>query len=328
MLARTVVVTAVVGMGCSGELGSSPVDGAGAPADATPTGRSDATPVGRSDAGETDAARPDAPGARPPTWSDDLAVRAPTWYARAEPDGAAEVGVAAVGSEDDRVGRLRVHGDPALGPTDRIGPAFASEIGTERTFGYGELRARVRLARCAPSEDLVNGIFLYKNDGVDHDGNGITDNAEIDIEILCATPTSILMSVWTDYDGRSGRFRRWSRGVDLATGAISESPSDHEYGLVPVGRDPSLVRRGFPAADTFYEVSIAWRADGARFTIVIDDEELVLWDLRSGAYVPSAPMNVLFNLWKPEGHWFPPVGPADYPAADGVLEIDWVRYWD
>ena len=80
---------------------------------------------------------------------------------------------------------------------------------------------------------------------------------------------------------------------------------------MPVRADPALVRPGFPAADAFYEMSIAWRADGARFAIVIDGEELELWDLRSGAYVPSAPMNILFNLWKPEGHWFPPVGPAD-----------------
>jgi hypothetical protein len=307
---------------CTGGTSNSAAD-ASSSSDAPNAGEPDAVPGDPTDA----AAAPDARNARAPTWSDDLTAPSSAWYSRASASGSAVIGAAAGGSSDG-VARLVFGGDPARGPADRVGPAFASEIGTHRTFTGGELRARIRLARCGAHEDLVNGVFLFANDGADHDGDGIADNPELDIEILCATPTAILLSSWTDYDGATGQFRRLSHGVDLATGAIYDSPSDRAYGIVRTGTDPSLVRRGFPRADTFYEMAVAWSRDLVRFSIVIDGEELTLWELRDTRYIPTAPMTALFNVWHPGEHWFPPDGPADHPSSDGVMEIDWVRYWE
>ena len=78
---------------------------------------------------------------------------------------------------------------PGIGPTGK-----ATEIITKSSQGFGEYRFRVRLATCRPSEDLVNGLFTYFNDGKDHDGDGLVDNDEIDIEILCAQPSFLNMT--------------------------------------------------------------------------------------------------------------------------------------
>jgi hypothetical protein len=35
---------------------------------------------------------------------------------------------------------------------------------------------------------------------------------------------------------------------------------------------------------------------------------------------------VLLNLWHAPTHWMKG-GPANYPAADGTMLVDWVRVW-
>jgi hypothetical protein len=294
-------VCAVFAIGCAGH--------ADAPADAS----------GPADVG--------APLAEP-TWSSEMtAADAAAFYTRAQPEGAVELDVADPDADDGVAARLRFPGLPALGTADRVIPEFASELATDERFGFGTYRMRVALASCAPGEEVVNGLFTYFNDGADHDGDGIADNSEIDVEILCGTPDVVFLSVWTDYDGVTGAFRKQTRAIDLATGERWDSPSDHEYGLVPAGTDPELQLPTLLDPGAFVELGFEWAVDRVRYFATVDGEERTLWELADASHVPTLPAAVMFNVWHPGEHWFGDGGPPDYPAADATLRVDWVRYW-
>jgi hypothetical protein len=293
-------------------------------ADAAP-GTPDGAPGGPDGGGNGGS---DAGPSTPPTWSSELGDGEDLWGTHTPSGGDVGFGVAEPTSADNAIGVLRLPGNPAFGPQDHAYPAYATEIEADRIFGYGDFRARVSMARCAADEDAVSGYFLYQNDGGDHDGDGLVDNNEIDIEILCANPSVIHLSVWTDYtsfDG--GAFRKVTHSIDLETGDLWESPSDHELGLEPAGNDPALHRPGWPDEEAFYELGFDWHADHIRFFLVDGDQELTLWNLTEADRIPSHEMYWLFNLWHSPEHWFSPVGEADYPAEDAFYRIDWARYW-
>lgn len=261
---------------------------------------------GTSAATAPDAATPDA---APPAWSSDLDAT----------DGFDVRGdVATPGG----IARLTLHGDPALGPSDDVGPAYASELATQRSFGHGVYRMRVSLAACATSEEVVNGLFTYFNDGGDHDGDGLVDNDEIDIEILCGTPTVVFLTAWTEYTASPETFRKWTRAIDLATGDLWDAPSDHEYGLVAAGNDPSLALPDLLTG--FVELGFEWRAD--RLTWFAGDHTLA--ELTDPTHIPTTPGQLMLNVWHPADHWFGGGAAPDYPATDAVLQVDWARYWE
>ena len=182
-----------------------------------------------------------------------------------------------------------------------------------------------RSVRAAPTI-VLGGSENSENDGQDHNGNGLADNTEIDLEILCGEPRYILLSSWTDYDEAKGEFRKWSRAVDTATGDYLESPSDHEYGLVPVGNLPAFKHPGFPDPGAFYEMGFEWAPDHIRFFAVLSGREVTLWDFTNAALIPQRPAPFLFNVWHPDAHWYSD-GVADYPAGDAVMRVDWFRFW-
>jgi hypothetical protein len=244
---------------------------------------------------------------------------------RSQLQGAVRFGVDEAGAEDGKIVTLLFPGDPAKGPNDGAGPANASEIDAARKFSFGTYRTRVKFARCSATEELVNGIFTYFNDGTDHDGDQIVDNAEIDIEILCSNPAKISLTIWKEYSSDT-RFIKLTRVVDTATGNYSESPNDHEYGLVPKGHDDVFKRPDFPNPDAFYEMGFEWHADRIRYFIVLDGTEVTLWDFRDAAHVPQLESPFLFNLWHAPTDWWTGAG-ADYPAADATMSVDWFRYW-
>jgi len=259
-------------------------------------------------------------------WSSDFASDDGHWETMARSGGRVDFGVADPRGSDGAVASLLFRGDPSLAGSQRVGPGFATEIDSRRQFLYGTFRTRLRLANCRSNEDVVNGIFTYFNDGSDGNGNGIADNSEIDIEILCSTPSVISLSTWTDYQASPERFLKWTRTVDLATGQIAESPSDHEYGLVPFGRDPRLAHPGFPDPDEYYEMGFDWQARRLRFFVVLDGGEVTLWDDTDARYIPQRPAAWLFNVWHPDSHWFGPGGRADFPSSDAEMRLDWARY--
>jgi hypothetical protein len=269
-------------------------------------------------------ATPDAPPAVAPTWASEMTpADEAEFYTRLQPGAAVEVGV------DGDLARIVFRGAPRLGTSDRTGPAYASELATLRDdFHFGTYRMRVQLASCAPGEELVNGLFTYSNDGTDHDGDGIADNSEIDLEILCGTPDVLFLSVWTDYSFATETFRKWTRAIDLSTGDLWDAPSDREHGLVPAGNDPNLALPTLLDPDRFVELGFEWRADRVRYFAVVDGAERTLAELTDPARVPQLPGAVMFNVWHPGEHWFGGGGPPDYPNSDATLLVDWVRYWE
>jgi hypothetical protein len=208
-----------------------------------------------------------------------------------------------------------------------VSPEFASELESDETFGYGTFRVRVEPARCASDEDVVTGIFTYAYGG-DQNENGITDNREIDIEMLCGSPYIVWLSIWTDYE-EGGAFVKTTRGVDMRTGEYRQTPEDGhgQYDLSGVlGVIDGAIRPEFPAEGVFYEMGFEWTAEHVRYFIVLDGEEVTLWDYTEADYVPREPAAFLVNVWHPDSDWWTN-DPADYPASDAVVRLDWFRYY-
>ncbi|HUQ07480.1 MAG TPA: glycoside hydrolase family 16 protein [Kofleriaceae bacterium] len=319
------VLVFVLVLGCAA-CGFQPT--AGALTDAAVGGASDANgPAADARGPAGDASTPPPPP--PPTWASDMREDdEPSFYTRLQPGAQVELGVADAAAEDGEVARLVFRGVPARGTHDHVGAAFASELATQRDdFHFGTYRMRARLAACAPGEEVVNGLFTYFNDGTDHDGDGLVDNSEIDLEILCGTPGVLFMSVWTEYSFANEEFRKWTRVIDFARGDIWESPSDHEHGLVFVRNDPSLALPDLLSPSHFVELGFEWRADRVRYFAVVDGAERTLAELTDAARVPQLPAALIFNVWHPAEHWFGGGGPPDYPAHDATMLVDWARYW-
>jgi hypothetical protein len=278
---------------------------------------------------DADTSAPDAMPQGAPTWSNEMTSAGGSDFdVRSSSGGSVTRNLADPDATDGYVARLVLPGNPALGTADHVSPDFASEQGTKAgTFSYGTYRMRVKLASCAPGEEVVNGLFTYFNDGTDHDHDGIIDNSEIDIEILCGTPDVAFLTVWTDYDGTTDTFRKLTRAIDFATGDLWDSPNDHEYGLDKTGNDPALHLPTFLDSDHFVELGFQWSATGVRYFATINGQEKTIWDMHDAAHVPTLPGAVMFNVWHPGEHWFGNAGPPDYPAHDATLTIDWVKYW-
>jgi hypothetical protein len=245
------------------------------------------------------------------------------WSVRKQANASVNFGVA--GGEDGAVAQLVFPGNAALGANDLGGPDYATEIVQQTGVHFGTYRTRLSLARCSSGEEVVNGVFTYSRGG-DTNGNGITDNNEIDIEILCGEPHMILLSSWTDFDNDSS-FRRWARGIDTRTGDYSEAIGAGVYGLGPViGNVPGAKKPGFPVAGAFYEMGFDWYSDHIRWFIVFDGVEVTLWDFRDKSLIPQNASSFLFNVWHAPTHWFSG-GAADYPAAAATMTVDWFKYW-
>jgi hypothetical protein len=243
------------------------------------------------------------------------------FYDRADNGGSVAFGVASTGAGDNNVTELVFKGDPNLGPSDKLTPDYATEVGTnDGTFHYGTYRTRVQLARCGPSEELVNGIFTYFNDGKDHDGDGMIDNSEIDIEILCSDPSIISLTIWTE-SGASGS-RNAARVIHTKTGAYEDTLNDRTS--LGSGTNPDF-KQTFPDPNAFYEMGFEWHATSIRYFMVFGDKEVTLWTYTDPAYIPTLPASFLFNVWHSDNWWTG--GTADYPAADAILRVDWFRYW-
>ncbi|HWE30874.1 MAG TPA: glycoside hydrolase family 16 protein, partial [Polyangia bacterium] len=264
-----------------------------------------------------------------PTWSTQfVAADASLFTTQDTATSQITFGLASANAVDQLAGQLVFPGSTTFGPTDHAGTDFATEIDAKATnFQYGQYRSRVRLAACASTEDVVNGNFTYFNDGTDHDGDGLIDNSEIDIEILCGTPSVLSLTIWSEYTDDNGNFRKWTRAVDLATGSYQESTADNIYDLGPSVSDPDFLYPGFFDPNAFYEMGFEWHADSIRYFIVLNNKEVTLWNFTNQALIPKLPTQWLFNVWHPATHWFGNGGAANYPANDATMQIDWARYW-
>ncbi|MBI2343968.1 MAG: glycoside hydrolase family 16 protein [Deltaproteobacteria bacterium] len=274
---------------------------------------------------------PEPPESTPlPTVATDFLSNDPPWTLKATAPNSVHFGIPHAMADDDVVATLTFAGQPAFSNGDAVGPAHAVQIATSNTFGYGTYRARLRPAACAPDEEVVNGIFVYANDGAtDANQNGMIDNNEIDIEILCGEPDILYLSLWTDYTD-DDHFRKKTRAIDIVTGAFYETEPGKEgqYGLSGTagGIIPAAKSPGMDLTAQFLELGFTWTASAVRFFLMLEDEEITLWHFTDPAYIPVPDVAFIFNVWHTNAHWWAG-GAADYPAKNGMMLIDWFQYW-
>lgn len=266
-----------------------------------------------------------------PLFATDFASNNGLWELQVQLPNVIQFGVPTGAAPDSAVAALVVAGDPAFGPQHKVGPGFATQISTVEPLGYGVYRTRVKPAACASGEELVNGIFVYANDGTtDANHNGMIDNNEIDIEILCGEPQLLWMTIWTDYDEVAG-FRKVSRVIDFETGNAYQTKAGkegtYEIGSTPVATLDAAKRPDFSLTADFLEMGFEWRADTIRYFIVLDGVNVTLWTCTDSTLIPQPPAAFMLNLWHTDAHWWSG-GNADYPAHDATLQADWFEYWE
>ncbi len=201
--------------------------------------------------------------------------------------------------------------------------AGAEEIVSNRTFSFGTFRYRASLAACASTEEAVNGLFTYFNDGT-LAPDGLVINREIDIEILCGEPWLINLTIWTEYTDDT-HLKNQSRVLDTRTGTVYVYANDQEGTETGTESHPELMMPGFPAAGTFYEIGFTWTPTDVRYFMNIGGTYVTLWDATDATRIPQLPMEQHFNLWAPGFHWSTGATAA-VPAQDATLAPDWFRY--
>lgn len=166
------------------------------------------------------------------------------------------------------------------------GPAGSSEL-HRRKYLFGVFTNRLRTPNCAdqPNAGIVTGNFTYGNDGSELDGDGLTDNSELDIEVLCARPEIVTVSIWTDYRESDSAQRRVTRMVNLRTGRILETRYYTNWDTsVPLTGPENMPKSiagvgGFDSSAAYYDYVIRWAADRVVFQVVAGGRTITLWDL-------------------------------------------------
>jgi hypothetical protein len=208
-------------------------------------------------------------------------------------------------------------------------PGNGAEVESKASYLYGSFSSRIRTADCSrqPSTGAVTGIFTYGNDGRDHDGDGITDNSEIDVEILCARPDILNLTIWTDYDEGSHAQQRVSRVIDLKAGKILSTCYLTSFDgpcnpLSGAESQPSGVPAvaGFDSSAAYHDYRIDWTADRVVFTATDDDgKPVTLWDYQGpSTRIPQRSSQYLLNLWHTDD-WTPESSPSANRSPDSAL---------
>src|SRR5262249_46386427 len=160
-------------------------------------------PLGAENAGGAGAAAPTGDAGMPSGGAaalgfvDDFATNSGLWQPETHLAGAATaVGEPSAAALDGFVAGLRFPGHPEFASGDRVGPDYLTQLGTRERFHFGTYRTRVGFGACAPTEDAVMAFLGYFNDGQDHDGEGIVDDLEIDMQVTCGAPQRIYLTVF------------------------------------------------------------------------------------------------------------------------------------
>jgi len=237
------------------------------------------------------------------------AASAPSDYLLAPRGGSSvQPGHAADGALDGKAVALTIPAGAGATPDN------AAEVESRRTFRSGTFSSRVRTPDCSAqrSTGAVTGMFTYGNDGRDHDGDGIVDNSELDVEILCAAPQELNLTIWTDYNDSDGAQRRVTRVVDLRAGRIVSTGYCTDFSgdcrpLSGAEATPASVAAvpGFDSSAAFHDYRIDWSPDRVVFTVTVDGRDVVLWDYRGPAdRIPQGASSYLVNLWHTDD-WSP-----------------------
>jgi beta-glucanase (GH16 family) len=219
---------------------------------------------------------------------------------------------------------LRLDAYPAAGP--RGGPVISSN----RLYRYGRFATRMRTADCTGLDHpgVVTGAFTYGADHSDANHNGITDNAELDIEVLCAQPDVVYLSIWTDYSETANRLAEITRAINLRTGEVLSNCYILSYGS---GCQPALAgennpaalpaRPGFNAATQFHTYTIDWQPDHVSFTLDAGSGPSELWNYRGPrSRIPGNPSWFMQNVSYTKV-WDPLNGPAHNQPTRAVSAL-------
>ncbi|MBF0491603.1 MAG: glycoside hydrolase family 16 protein [Deltaproteobacteria bacterium] len=223
-------------------------------------------------------------------------------------------------------GRLYLQGRSVSNPSPALsGPSGGSEIVSRDSFGYGTYRFRVQFSVCdreIRNENLINGLFVYLNDGMDHDQNHLVDNREIDFEFACDEPHSLYLSSWTDYSDET-HLRKVTRRINFETGEVAQTARGGEgaYGLGSRFREIRFRHPELSLNTQFNEMGFRWTPSLLSFFIVLGGREVNLWNVREQTLIPLAPAQLHFNLWFPAQHWDTGQA-AQFPREDSNLLLD------
>ncbi|WP_329214054.1 glycoside hydrolase family 16 protein [Streptomyces sp. NBC_01485] len=232
------------------------------------------------------------------------------------PGGTTQI-VSASGASDGRALQLRLNARPGTSPGNGV------EISSNAdTYRYGTYGTRIKTADCTGlgRVGVVTGTFTYSNDHSDSNGNGLPDNDEIDVEVLCAQPNVVWLTLWTDYDpdDPDGAVRKISRAIDMRSGQVlyncynvqlggdCEPAQPGEYS--PAGVTPNP---GFNSATKFHTFMFDWQPNSVSFWTYDDNgNKNVLWDYRGpSSRIPKKPGAFMQNVWHTPD-WDPLDGPA------------------
>jgi hypothetical protein len=270
-----------------------------------------------------------AAGASAAGFFDEFAENTGIWAEQTAVEGAAtSFGEPASNARDERLLRLTFPGHPDYAASDRVGAEHATQVGTSARFHFGTYRTRLGFGGCAANEETVMAFLGYFNDGEDHDGDGIVDDLEIDVQLACGAPSRLYLTVFTDYEAtaQGERFRKQSRVVDFASGELFDTPAVDSDRFAAAGIDAQLIAPELLEPDALYELGFEWHSDSIRFFLGLNGGERELWQLSGAERVPQLPVHIVYNLWHPDSHWYPSEGSADYPARDVLMSVDWVSF--
>lgn len=250
------------------------------------------------------------------------------YFHQTEASGGTTQPVAVSGANDGRALRLTLGARPGTSPGNGVEISSNSDA-----FRYGTYGTRIRTADCTGlgRVGVVTGTFTYSTDHADANGNGLPDNDEIDVEVLCAQPNVVWLTLWTDYENATGAVRKISRAIDMRTGEVLYNCYNTQLGgdcapEQPGENSPASVTPvpGFNAGTQFHTFMFDWQPDHVTFWTYDDSgRQNVLWDYRGPASrIPDKPGAFMQNVWH-TGDWDPLDGPAhDQPQSAVSAYID------
>jgi beta-glucanase (GH16 family) len=213
------------------------------------------------------------------------------------------------------------------------GPSGGSLISSSKLYQYGSFGTRMKTADCTGQDHpgVVTGTFTYAGDHSDANHNGVSDNDEIDIEVLCGQPDVVYLSIWTDYSETVDAIREITRAVDLRTGRVLSTCYLVSYstgcGPILAGENsPAGIAPipGFNSATQFHSYSFDWQPDHVTFRAGDNaGTAVVLWDYRGPrSRIPSKPSSMMQNVtYTPT--WNPLNGPShNQPTVNTSAYID------
>lgn len=142
-----------------------------------------------------------------------------------------------------------------------------SRIQSRKLYFHGHYSSIIKTADCSsqPNAGLNTGYFVFFNNKTDVSGNGLIDNSEIDFEFLCADPTSIYITVYSDFENSTVQYKVF-RLVNITTGKVIQyyRVENSTWIKLPI-TDEFQAIPDFHPGKKFYEYGFDWRPRSVNF---------------------------------------------------------------